>query len=196
MKKTKFWMLAAILVICGTSVLSSCGNDDDNPAVVRPAKEYFTLWNQCEALTTLQDYVKDVTNPTSPNFIKEEDRIATFSGTPALVLASSPQNNTELRYTSAPTVKTSQSNQQAGVIYAFDVQVPVALNVDAVQQAVDTVLGKDLHLLLDCSDGSQYLIYALPNTAQPSVDDTRSASPSATLKVALKSCSHLIPVSA
>ena len=78
MKNTKFWMLAAILVICGTSVLSSCGNDDDNPAVVRPAKEYFTLWNQCEALTTLQDYVKDVTNPTSPNFIKEEDRIATF----------------------------------------------------------------------------------------------------------------------
>jgi phosphoserine phosphatase len=78
MKKTKFWMLAAILVICGTSVLSSCGNDDDNPAVVRPAKEYFTLWNQCEALTALQDYVKDVTNPTSPNFIKEEDRIATF----------------------------------------------------------------------------------------------------------------------
>lgn len=119
-----------------------------------------------------------------------------FSGTPALVLASSPRNNTELRYTSAPTVKTSQSNQQAGVIYAFDVQVPVVLNVDAVQQAVDTVLGKDLHLLLDCSDGSQYLIYALPNTAQPSVDDTRSASPSATLKVALKSCSHLIPVSA
>ena len=57
-----------------------------------------------------------------------------FSGTPALVLASSPRNNTELRYTSAPTVKTSQSNQQAGVIYAFDVQVPVALNVDAVQQ--------------------------------------------------------------
>ena len=41
-------------------------------------KEYFTLWNQCEALTALQDYVKDVTNPSSPNYIKEEDRIATF----------------------------------------------------------------------------------------------------------------------
>ncbi len=36
------------------------------------------LWNQCDALTALQDYVKDVTNPNSPNFIKAEDRIATF----------------------------------------------------------------------------------------------------------------------
>jgi len=72
------WMLAAILVISGASVLTSCSKDDDNNAVVQPAKEYFTLWNQCEALTALQDYVKDVTNPSSPNYIKEEDRIATF----------------------------------------------------------------------------------------------------------------------
>jgi len=67
-------MLAAIL-ICG-SMLTSCDNDD-NP-VIQPAKDYFTLWNQCEALTALQNYVKDVTNPASPNFIKAEDRIATF----------------------------------------------------------------------------------------------------------------------
>ena len=30
------------------------------------------------ALNALQEYVKDVTNPNSPDFIKEEDRIATF----------------------------------------------------------------------------------------------------------------------
>ena len=78
MRKIQNWMLAAILVICGASVLTSCSKDNDNNAVVQPVKEYFTLWNQCEALTVLQDYVKDVTNPSSPNFIKEEDRIATF----------------------------------------------------------------------------------------------------------------------
>ena len=44
----------------------------------KPAKEYFTLWNQCEALTTLEEYVADVTNPYSVNYIKEADRIATF----------------------------------------------------------------------------------------------------------------------
>ena len=74
----KLWMIAAILTICGATVLTSCSNDDDNSAVVQPVKEYFTLWNQCEALTALKDYVADVTNPNSPNYIKEEDRIATF----------------------------------------------------------------------------------------------------------------------
>ena len=78
MSKTKLWMLAAILTFCGATVLTSCGKDDDNNTVVQPVKEYFTLWNQCEALTALQDYVKDVTDPASKNFIKEEDRIATF----------------------------------------------------------------------------------------------------------------------
>ena len=72
-------MLAAILVICGATVLTSCNKDDDNTTIVTPpAKEYFTLWNQCEALTALQDYVKDVTDPASANFIPVEDRIATF----------------------------------------------------------------------------------------------------------------------
>ena len=76
-KTTKQWMLAAILIICGTNVLASCSNEDKNP-VVQPVKEYFTLWNQCEALTALQEYVTDVTNPSSPNYISVEDRIATF----------------------------------------------------------------------------------------------------------------------
>ena len=71
--------MAAILIISGTSVLTSCSKDDDKSKVVQPVtKEYFTLWNQCEALTALQNYVKDVTDPNSANYIKEEDRIATF----------------------------------------------------------------------------------------------------------------------
>ena len=78
MKKVYIWVLAAILTIFGASVLTSCSNEDNASQVVQPAKEYLTLWNQCEALTALQDYVKDVTNPNSPNYIKEEDRIATF----------------------------------------------------------------------------------------------------------------------
>ena len=79
MKQIKLWMIAAVLVICGTTVLTSCSKDDNNTRAVQSAtKEYFTQWNQCQALTVLQDYVKDVTNPNSPNYIKEEDRIATF----------------------------------------------------------------------------------------------------------------------
>ena len=76
MKKTRLWMMAATLV-CGLTALTSCSKDNDS-TIVPPAKEYFTLWNKCEALTALQDYVKDVTDPTSANYIEEEDRIATF----------------------------------------------------------------------------------------------------------------------
>ena len=51
------------------------GCTKDDPA---PGKDYFTLWNSCEALTALQEYVEDVTNPSSRNYIEPADRIATF----------------------------------------------------------------------------------------------------------------------
>ena len=78
MKTTFRLLMLASLLVCGASITTSCSKDDDKKVVVQQTKEYFTLWNQCEALTALKDYVKDVTNPTSANYIKEEDRIATF----------------------------------------------------------------------------------------------------------------------
>ena len=72
MKKLIFPFVIIVAVMLG-----GCSKDDDN-SVVQPKKENFTLWNQCEALSVLQEYVTDVTNPNSRNFIKEEDRIVTF----------------------------------------------------------------------------------------------------------------------
>jgi len=63
------------LVIALAGCLSSCSDDGD---ALPAKKEYFTLWNSCEALNALQEYVEDVTDPNSGNYIKEEDRIATF----------------------------------------------------------------------------------------------------------------------
>ncbi len=40
--------------------------------------QYFKLWNDCDSLNALIEYVEDVTNKKSPNFIPVEDRIATF----------------------------------------------------------------------------------------------------------------------
>ena len=76
----KLWMIAAILTFCSmTTTLTSCSRDDDNNSeVVPPVKEYFQSWNECDALTALREYVEDVTNKKSPNYISPEDRIATF----------------------------------------------------------------------------------------------------------------------
>ncbi|SFB72721.1 hypothetical protein SAMN04488493_101175 [Xylanibacter ruminicola] len=68
-------MFAALLSFSGASAFTSCSNDDTEATV---QKTYFESWNKCEALTALQEYVEDVTNPKSPNYISEEDRIATF----------------------------------------------------------------------------------------------------------------------
>jgi phosphoserine phosphatase len=63
------------LLIVFAVILTGCNKDNAvNPAL----PPQFTLWNNCEALTALQEFVTDVTDPNSANFIKEEDRIATF----------------------------------------------------------------------------------------------------------------------
>ncbi len=63
-------------MLCGTSMMTSCSTDENATTPVK--KEYFKSWNQCEALTALKEYVEDVTNPKSSNYISVEDRIATF----------------------------------------------------------------------------------------------------------------------
>lgn len=62
-----------ISIVSCWAILMGCSKIDPDVH-----KDYFTQWNSCAALTALQDYVQDVTNPSSANFIKPEDRIATF----------------------------------------------------------------------------------------------------------------------
>ena len=64
MKKILIFVMLAVLSLA----LVSC----------KGKKEYFNLWNECDSLTTLKNYVEDVTNKNSKNFIPVEDRIATF----------------------------------------------------------------------------------------------------------------------
>ncbi len=69
-------MVLMMTMVCGTAMVTSCSTDDK--AVQPTTKEYFKTWNTCEALTALKEYVEDVTNPSSANYISAEDRIATF----------------------------------------------------------------------------------------------------------------------
>ena len=68
----KYCLFVSLTVVV---LLTSCSKHVTDTLV---SKTYFTQWNECPALTALKDYVEDVTNPNSPNFIKAEDRIATF----------------------------------------------------------------------------------------------------------------------
>ena len=62
------------ILVTFSTVLLGCSKQPVEPSV----KEYFALWNQCESLIALKGYVEDVTNPSSANFIPEDDRIVTF----------------------------------------------------------------------------------------------------------------------
>lgn len=65
MRKTALLLLVPMISAC-----ISCSNKEET--------KYFTLWNDCSALTILKSYVEDVTNKNSKNYIPVEDRIATF----------------------------------------------------------------------------------------------------------------------
>ena len=78
MKQTKLLFLAAAITLCGPTLFQSCSKSDDITVVTPQAGEYLTLWNSCEALNALQEYVTDVTNPSSVNYIPAADRVATF----------------------------------------------------------------------------------------------------------------------
>ena len=42
MKQMKLWILAAILILCGTVSFASCTSNDDNPSAVQPTIERIT----------------------------------------------------------------------------------------------------------------------------------------------------------
>ncbi|MCR5820616.1 MAG: hypothetical protein K6F94_06705 [Bacteroidaceae bacterium] len=76
-KRIRLLTIALMLtMICGANILTSCSSNEN---VMAPAKkEYFKYWNDCDALSSLKEFVEDVTNPASPNYISADDRIATF----------------------------------------------------------------------------------------------------------------------
>jgi phosphoserine phosphatase len=74
----KKFLLPLMIVFATLFVSCDKDKDDNNDAPAQIQQENFASWNNCDALAALKSYVEDVTNPDSPNFIKVEDRIATF----------------------------------------------------------------------------------------------------------------------
>ncbi|MBR3674605.1 MAG: haloacid dehalogenase-like hydrolase, partial [Bacilli bacterium] len=67
-----------LTVVSLVLTLASCGGQPSSSSSAPASKTYFSLWNECSSLTALKNYVEDVTNKDSKNYIPVEDRIATF----------------------------------------------------------------------------------------------------------------------
>lgn len=68
MRKIKLFVILTLSFVL-TLVVTSCSGS---------SKVKFEYWNDCNALTNLKEYVTDVTNKNSKNYIPVEDRIAVF----------------------------------------------------------------------------------------------------------------------
>ena len=64
----RIYLLSSVCLL--TLTVSGCNKPQQ--------KEYLKSWNACSSLTALKEYVEDVTNKKSKNYIPVEDRIATF----------------------------------------------------------------------------------------------------------------------
>ena len=62
----------ALMLIPIAITLTSCN------AKKSKQENYFSLWNECESLTKLKEFVKKATDKKSDNYIPVEDRIVTF----------------------------------------------------------------------------------------------------------------------
>ena len=76
MNPKKLWAV----LLCAALMLASMTGFAFAEEVAKPEGDgYFAEWNpDAPALNALIEYVEDVTDPDSPNFIPEADRIATF----------------------------------------------------------------------------------------------------------------------
>ena len=78
MRNKLFFSLAAIPLLIPN--LYSCNRRD----------AYFTYWNECDSLSTLKEFVSDVTNKESKNYIPVEDRLVTFDMDGTLMSETAP----------------------------------------------------------------------------------------------------------
>ena len=63
-----------VFFFCAIALVFSCAGQICTISLLTLSRS----WNEGKAKQSIIDFVNDVTNETSPNFVKPEDRIATF----------------------------------------------------------------------------------------------------------------------
>lgn len=91
----------------------------------------------------------------------------------------------------APKLKQPSKTVAWGLMVSHDLQVPVVRGFETMAQAAKHLHRRDFHVILTTAGGTMYLLYALPNTSEVLLDET-DVHQEATLKISLKSASHVI----
>ena len=90
--ETKRLLCALLCVLLALGSVTGTAFAGEIPAAEPAQEEYFTQWNaEAPALNALVDYVETVTDPESPDFIPEMDRIAVFDMDGTLIAIRTPR---------------------------------------------------------------------------------------------------------
>ena len=93
-----------------------------------------------------------------------------------------------------PTLKTQEKAQAAGHIRNHTLQIPIQYGYDSIRAAKGSLAGVDFHAILRTVAGTEFLIYALPNTSVVSVDDQLGSESKQTVNVSIQSLSNMIRI--
>lgn len=94
----------------------------------------------------------------------------------------------------APTLKTQEKAQSAGYLRNHDLQIPIQYGYDDIRAAKGALAGIDFHAILRTIAGTEFLLYALPNTSTVSVEDQFGSEAKQTVKVSISSMSNMIKI--
>jgi len=115
-------------------------------------------------------------------------------GTPELTADVNDDSNYTGVLDSAPTLKTSPKTSIAGFLRQHDLSIPTMGEYIDFRRASDKLAGVDFHVILRTVAGTEFLLYALPNTSTVSVEEQLGGDSKQTVKVSLQSKSNMIKI--
>lgn len=113
-------------------------------------------------------------------------------GTPALTLAYTMTDDGEGEMDASPTLRQSEKTTMYGTVVTHELQAPVVSNYESMRTSVNGLHSKDFHMVLTMADGTRYLCYSVPNGSDVTLEEQNGEVTEQTVKVTLKSLSHII----
>lgn len=115
-------------------------------------------------------------------------------GTPLMTLDVNDSASGITAQMNAPTLKTQGKTQASGYLRNHDLQIPVQYGYEEVREAKGLLAGVDFYAVLRTVAGTEFLLYALPNTSSVSVEDQFGGEQKQTVKVSMQSLSNMIRI--